>query len=129
MDKFNSEKMKVPDTSKKIDCQLHLHSNIAHLQQAFTGFMMLERQKVIKLKQKFIQPALEDKKSPLHLKDYSKALFSVILNKKIVLCYDLHDSSCISENNLNNSDFYFKRSFGDIYRDGLFWQITKRFCK
>jgi len=88
-----------------LECELIVSSNAPHLQQLYTGFSMLHKKGIIKLKQT-IKPNTEDDRSNLYNDDY----LIVIINNK-TLFYDIHDSNEIDLHNLSSCDFYFKRSY------------------
>ena len=93
-----------------ITCELESHSNLTHLQQIYTGFLMLHRAGSVRLRQRIVR---EDRATPgpQHLRDASACQLRVVVNGSIVLNYDTHDSWEIDDDRLAGADVYFKRSF------------------
>lgn len=86
-----------------ISCKLICSSNSGHIQQIYTGFFMLYKRGLIDLSQQI----KKDHNNLNHLQ--------VIVNKKVKVYYDMHDGCRISEKYLDESDFYFKRSFNPAH--------------
>jgi hypothetical protein len=95
----------------RIKCRLISHSNSLHLQQIYTGFYMLHQSGLAALTQVTQAQNFIDSSKPPHLHNSRHAHLSVILNDCIKLHYDTHDSWEIDEEQLIQSDYYFKRSF------------------
>jgi hypothetical protein len=95
----------------KIDCKLIINSNSRHLQQLYTGFFLLSKMGLIKLKQVIKKGLQIDDSKPQHLRDSFEAHLDLVLNADINVHYDTHDSREINESSFHKSDFYFKRSF------------------
>lgn len=86
---------------QKIDCKLILHSKAGHLNQIYTGFSELEKQGYIKL-------------STEKVFDTNKQILEVIINKNIKVIYDTMDEEdfyAVTNMDIRNVDYYFKRSF------------------
>jgi hypothetical protein len=94
-----------------LTCHLFVQSNLAHLQQVYTGFHRLHRRGVIRLSQTLIAPTTNDPARPPHLRDAWRAHLQVVVNDRLKLFYDVHDSFEIDELALARSDAYFKRSY------------------
>ncbi len=96
-----------------INCKLIVHSAASlPLQQLYTGFLLLQQNGTLKLDQVFSKTKnLINPTKPQHLRDARNTHLSVILDGKIKLHYDTHDSWEIDEEFLNEADFYFKRSY------------------
>lgn len=118
-----------------INCELTAISDVEHLQQIYTGFQMLHRQKIINLKQIIPAAYLQNKDDQSRWDEYIFFNTNVILNNEIRICYDTHDWNLIDEKILSECDFYFKRSFDEIYLEqigekhkvfplGLNYQVT-----
>lgn len=83
-----------------ISCEIFCNLRATHhLQQVYTGFVQLHKNRVIRLKQRMCR-------SP----GVTTGL-KVLLNGTIPIYYDLHDSERIDTQSLEEVDFYFKRSF------------------
>lgn len=96
----------------KIKCKLIIHSTRPHIAQVLTGFSLLEDSGFIKLSQEFINVKNIDTDKPYHLRDAKFTThICVLLNEKIKIYYDMHDSCEINEKAVSESDFYFKRSY------------------
>lgn len=93
-----------------ITCELQSHSNPTHLQQIYTGFSMLHRSGRVRVRQGITRNA-EPRTGPQHLRDAPACRLSVLVNDRVRLEYDVHDSWEIDERGLANVDFYFKRSY------------------
>lgn len=108
-----------------IKCEVYIYSTSEHISQLCTGFLMLAKQKKIKLAYNF-QPYTRDGKSPLKDKDpYALQGMFVVVNDKIGIFYDTGDGEEIFADPLQATDFYFKRSFPretlpDEYKNRVF---------
>jgi len=99
-----------------LNCELIVGENGNHLQQIFLGFQLLQKNGVINLKQTI------DFNTP-NFNEIIKVSFGaqgvglkLILNENTRIYYDMVDAHSVDENNLEWSDFYFKRSFNhDIH--------------
>jgi hypothetical protein len=92
------------------ECRLIWYSTGGHLQQLFTGFVMLRRRGLVRLSQAFSSEPLSSSNAH-HLKDVSGAHLSVVLDGRIRIHYDCHDAAELHEHKLERCDFYFKRSY------------------
>lgn len=101
------------ESYNKITCELYCFSDVEHLQQIYVGYNMLHYKGAIRAHQNIIQKNLFDEEKPTHLRNSKNTHLKVILNKKTVLYYDLHDSYEIDADVLKDVDFYFKRSFSE----------------
>lgn len=93
-----------------ITCELLSHSNPTHLQQIYTGFAMLHRSGRVRVRQRIVRD-VEPRMGPQHLLDAPDCRLSVVVNDRVRLEYDVHDSWEIDERLLANANFYFKRSY------------------
>lgn len=90
----------------KIDIDLFCQSTAEHLTQIFTGFYLLKRQNLINLrinKDKNFQAGI-----------MAKPVLRAIINHKYRLVFDTFDGDELFQEDLEWSDFYFKRSFNKI---------------
>jgi hypothetical protein len=86
-------------------------SNSVHLSQVFTGFSLLHRAGVIALSQECRGEICYDATKPQHLRDAGQAHLLVVVNGRLKLYYDPHDSFEVDEDAAGDVDFYFKRSY------------------
>jgi hypothetical protein len=98
-----------------LKCQLTATSDVEHLQQIYTGFSLLHKKGVLKLKQIIPQEFTENKSDSDRWVNYNFFNAFVTVNDKIRVCYDTHDWNWIDEEILGNVDFYFKRSFDEDF--------------
>jgi hypothetical protein len=90
----------------KINCKLISSSNSVFLQQIYTGFFLLNRAGLIDLKQ-----VVKKNKNIKSNDPGSGTNVEVIVNGKIKLYYDTKDGTNVDVQALNESHFYFKRSY------------------
>lgn len=93
----------------KISCEIFANSDVAHLQQIYTGFGILHDAGFLNLTQTVGKTGGET------WVDYKNFNLNVRINDEINVCYDTHDWNWIDEEILGAVDFYFKRSFDDVY--------------
>jgi hypothetical protein len=84
---------------------------LSHLSQVYTGFYLLHRREEILLSQECEKQDLFDPAKPQHLRDAKETHLLVIVNEKLKLYYDCHDSYEIDEPAAREVDYYFKRSY------------------
>ncbi len=111
----------------KLNCVTISYGNSGHVQQILTGLFLLKQEGLINLISKIqnhnsqnnneIKPFFQDQKDS-HLK--------VILDDKIIIYYDMHDSYEIDKEELYNVDIYFKRSYLDSYINALDTDKSKK---
>lgn len=94
-----------------LKCELVANSDAEHLQQIYTGFSLLHRQEVIKLKQTIPAKFRQNRLQTDRWDNYEFLNTEVIVNNRIRICYDTHDWNWIDEEILGNVNFYFKRSY------------------
>ena len=94
-----------------ISCEVQPSSISKHVQQLYTGFFMLKKRGLISLTQKSFDKFSYCNKKPQHIKDARKTHLRVVLNGRIRVYYDNHDSWEVDEEFLSDSDIYFKRSY------------------
>ena len=85
-------------------------SSGGHLHQLYTGFLMLHKRGLIGLAQQRSKQPLTASAAE-HLKNIDGAHLSVVVNGSIRVHYDCHDAVELNERQLEDCDFYFKRSF------------------
>ena len=94
-----------------ITCRLVCRAVGLHVQQFYTGFSMLQKRGLVRLEQEIAARTEPAPHKPRHLRDAGRAHLRVIVNGRLSLYYDGHDSWEIDEDELCRSDFYFKRSY------------------
>jgi glycosyltransferase involved in cell wall biosynthesis len=82
-----------------------------HLQQLYTGFLMLHRAGVIRLSQTRRREEIRYLDPAPHLKDASHAHLDALLDGATRVHFDTHDAMELAEGELDTCDFYFKRSY------------------
>jgi hypothetical protein len=94
-----------------IRCRLLYQSSGPHLQQLYTGFLMLHRSGAIRLSQERRRKKTVYESGAQHLRDASHAHLDAIVDGKIRIHFDTHDGADIATGELDDCDFYFKRSY------------------
>jgi hypothetical protein len=94
----------------RIECTLVCGSNREHLQQLYTGFYLLHRRGLVRLRQE-LRPAETDPSRPKHLRDAALTQLRVVVGGRLIVHYDVHDSFEVDRRDLERADVYFKRSF------------------
>jgi hypothetical protein len=100
------------------ECRLIWYSTGGHLQQLFTGFVMLHARGLVGLSQARSREPLSSGPAH-HLKNVGGAHLTVVINGEIRVHYDCHDAAELHEEQLERCDFYFKRSYSQPYVDSL----------
>ena len=100
---------------KRIRCRLISHSPGTHIQQVYTGLSMLHRSGLIELTQQVTLDQVQSADVAQHLRDAPATHARVVLNDAVAVHYDMHDAQDIDMRDLNNCDYYFKRSFSASY--------------
>jgi hypothetical protein len=98
-----------------IKCTLLYHSLSAHLQQLYTGFVMLHRSGIIELDQERTHAKWAYANSAPHLANAHRAHLTVVVNESMHLHFDTHDAIEVLAEAANACDWYFKRSYSSIY--------------
>src|SRR5262245_23265182 len=101
-----------------VTCALEPHSLQTHLQQIYTGFLMLHRGGRIRMTQR-VRPAPALRPGPQHLRDAASYRVAVRIDGRIDAVYDLHDSAEIDPDALAGAHIYFKRSFAPAALEAL----------
>ena len=94
-----------------IRCRLLYQSTSPHLQQLYTGFLMLHRSGAIRLSQERRRTRTEYTSRAPHLRDAAHAHLDAIIDGKVKAHFDAHDAEDIATGELDDSDLYFKRSY------------------
>ena len=94
-----------------IRCRLLYQSSGPHLQQLYTGFLMLHKSGAIRLSQERRRRKTEYASGAQHLRDASHAHLDAIVDGKIKVHFDTHDGEDIATGELDDCDLYFKRSY------------------
>jgi hypothetical protein len=102
------------------ECELFCHSLSAHLQQLYTGLWELYRSGEITLRQHVLRrKEMDFRNGAQHLADASHAHADLVVNRHSRLHFDTHDAEELAIGELDQCDFYFKRSFSRAYVDRL----------
>ena len=94
-----------------IRCKLLYQSTGNHLQQLYTGFLMLHRSGAIRLSQERRRTKTEYPSRAQHLLNGSHAHLDAVIDGKIKIHFDTHDGEDIATGELDDCDLYFKRSY------------------
>ncbi|HEU4929159.1 MAG TPA: hypothetical protein VFU38_04965 [Candidatus Krumholzibacteria bacterium] len=93
-----------------VACELAPNSLQTHLQQIYTGFVLLHRSGRIRLTQR-VGPPPAPRPGPQHLRDAPSYRLLVRIDGRVQVLYDVHDSWEIDDEVLDVAHVYFKRSF------------------
>lgn len=93
-----------------ITCELESHSVQTHLEQIYTGFLLLHRSGRVRLSQRVVRKR-ETRTRPQHLHDAFANQLRVVVDGRVAINYDVHDSWEIDDTILPHVDLYFKRSY------------------
>jgi hypothetical protein len=94
-----------------IECRLRYQSASPHLQQLYTGFHLLRKSGRVSLSQEPRRDPIRYLNDASHLRDAAHAHLDASLNGGLRLHFDTHDAQEIALGELEQCDFYFKRSF------------------
>ena len=94
-----------------IRCRLLYQSSGPHLQQLYTGFLMLHQSGAIRLSQERRNTKTAYPSEAQHLRDASHAHLDAIIDGKTKIHFDTHDGPDIATGELDDCDIYFKRSY------------------
>ncbi len=92
-----------------VTCELAPRSIQAHLQQLYTGFLMLHRSGRVRVRQRVTRDT-EPRTGPQHLREAPDYRLTVRV-AGVSIEYDVHDSWEIDQGALARADAYFKRSY------------------
>ena len=102
-----------------VACHLWYHSTSPHLQQLYTGFWMLHTGGFIRLSQQQRRTPCRYASDAPHLRNAGHAHLDAVLDERLRLHFDTHDSKEIAVPELEGCDFYFKRSYCASVVDAL----------
>ena len=102
-----------------ISCRLLYRSASPHIQQLYTGFRLLHQSGFVRLSQEMRRTPINYRNDAPHLKDAGHAHLDALLAGKLRLHFDTHDSQELALGELDNCDFYFKRSYLPAAIDSL----------
>jgi len=94
-----------------ISCRLLYQSASPHLQQLYTGFCLLHRSGFLRLTQQPRRTAIRYEYDEPHLNDAGHAHLNVVVEGRLRLHFDTHDAQELALGELDECDFYFKRSY------------------
>lgn len=94
-----------------ISCRLLYQSTSPHIQQLFTGFLLLHRSGFLRLSQRRRRTPVRYDSDAAHLRDAGHAHLDALIDGKLRLHFDTHDSEELARAELPKCDFYFKRSY------------------
>jgi hypothetical protein len=94
-----------------ISCRLLYQSVSPHLQQLYTGFHLLQRSGFVRLSQHIRRTPVRYLNDAPHLRDACHAHLDAVVDGKVRLHFDTHDAHEIALGELEDCDFYFKRSY------------------
>lgn len=109
----------MPGEIPVIDCRLLYRSTSPHLQQLYTGLLCLHRNGVLRLSQRRRRTPIRYESDATHLRDAGHAHLNLILNGGLRLHFDTHDAADIATGELEDCDFYFKRSYSSAHAGRL----------
>lgn len=89
-----------------IECMLYCNNNSGHLNQVYTGFGLLKKRDICK-----VDVVKGDRYQTVISGDPVLSVVVKIGSNKAKICYDMRDGAAISTKLIENSDFYFKRSY------------------
>lgn len=98
-----------------VKCRLVSYSRSAHLHQIYTGFAILHSEGVIDLTQLVVRKTIDYEHPGSHLLDAGHAHLDAVLNEHVRVHFDTHDAMEIPLSELEECDFYFKRSYSPLY--------------
>jgi hypothetical protein len=102
-----------------IPCRLFYGSISPHLQQLYTGFLLLDGSGVIRLSQRRRRTPFRYPSDAPHLRNAGHAHLDALLDGDVRIHFDMHDAAEIAEGELDHCDFYFKRSYSTAFVDAL----------
>jgi hypothetical protein len=102
-----------------IPCRLFYGSISPHLQQLYTGFLLLDGSGVIRLSQRRRRTPFRYPSDAPHLRNAGHAHLYALLDGDVRIHFDMHDAAEIAEGELDHCDFYFKRSYSTAFVDAL----------
>lgn len=94
-----------------IQCEIFVYSTSAHVSQLYTGFNLLAKHGIIKLKYNFKQYSRNGKTPLKHVIPNDLQGLFVVLNNEKTIFYDTTDGRLVIKEALEVADLYFKRSY------------------
>jgi hypothetical protein len=94
-----------------ISCRLLYQSASPHLQQLYTGFCLLHRSGFLRLSQEPRRTVIRYEDDEPHLNGAGHAHLNALIDGRLRLHFDTHDAQEIAAGELDECDFYFKRSY------------------
>jgi hypothetical protein len=94
----------------RLPCTVLYQSTSLHLRQLYTGLSLLHRQGFIRLSQRLRRTPIRYHRDAPHLREAGHAHLDLVLDGAIRLHFDTHDSQEVALGELDECDFYFKRS-------------------
>jgi len=102
-----------------LNVRLICHSQQPHIQQVYTGLSMLHRSGLVNLNQQIATDRPGRAGAPQHLRDARATHTRLVIEETLTVHYDMHDSQDIDLQDLDDCDYYFKRSFSSAYVSSL----------
>jgi len=94
-----------------LECRLLYASTSPHLQQLYTGFLMLHRSGFLRLSQELRRTPVRYEDDAPHLRGAEHAHLDAVIGGRLRLHFDTHDAMEIAAPELDRCDLYFKRSY------------------
>jgi hypothetical protein len=94
-----------------ISCRLLYGSASPHLQQLYTGLHLLQRSGFLRISQQIRRTPVRYLDDAPHLRGADHAHLDVVVEGRLRLHFDTHDAQEIALGELEDCDFYFKRSY------------------
>ena len=104
---------------RRLSCTLLYQSTSPHLQQLYTGLLMLHRQRFLRLSQRVRRTPIRYECDAPHLRDAGHAHLDVVIDGATRMHFDTHDSMEIATGELDECEVYFKRSYSPEVVDAL----------
>ena len=101
----------IPSMQQPLSCTVLYQSTSLHVRQLYTGLLLLHQQGSIRLSQRVRRTPIRYHSDAHHLRDAGKAHLDIVLDGSIRLHFDTHDSQDLALGELDECDFYFKRSY------------------
>lgn len=102
-----------------IACKLLYQSVSPHVQQLYTGFQLLHRGGLLRLRQERRRSAISYGSEAPHLQDAHHAHLDALLDENLRIHFDTHDAEEIPLRELEDCHVYFKRSYSPAVASSL----------